>query len=211
MVTQFETLIDDSHDTIHTYQLMNQARMIIEHIRPWEILKAVDETQTRNVGDTYLSMKTVNANARTLRYIIVGTRKYRGVPFEERILYKDSANRYYVDWANMQFALTGRGAQQETIVQVYTKRTTRLTDGGTAWVFPEDYHDIIPHIMAGIHQGIIDPDEIASRQALTQNVQVATILRAMESWDDELKMSAQDDRLTYADDADEYGTDLARM
>lgn len=209
MVSFFEELVKDSHDTTQTYQLLNLVRARIEHWRPWEILKGVDETQTASVGNTYLSMKTLPTDFRSMRKLVVGILKYSPVPFEDRIRYKDSARRWYADIANGQFALTGRVNTSTTIVQVYTKRGTTLTAGLT-WNFPSDYHPIIPFYMAEIYQGNIDPDDIAVRQALRQNKEAALIIDMMEMWDDELKATSQADRLDYAED-DLPDSDLALM
>ena len=202
MVTQFDTLTDDTHDDVHTIQLLNLGRMLIEHSRPWEILKAVDESKSATPGDTYLSTKALPDDIRAMRYVMVGTRKYTGVMFEERILHKDKGSKFYIDWGNSVFALCGNITAAATIVQVYTKRGPVLTTAGEDWIFPEDYHDILPHIAAGIHQGVIDPDDIALRQSQGQNPIVSNILSAMQSWDDELKTTTQNDRLGYADEAD---------
>lgn len=199
MILQFETLIDDTHDDVNTLQLLNNARMIVEHARPWEILKAVDDTQVANAGDTYLTMKTIPSDFRAVRKVIVGTTPYTGCQFEERILFKDTANRYYIDVGNGQFALTGNRTSSAAIVFVYTKRSPQLVLGGDPWIFPGDYHNVLPHIMAAIHQGVIDPDEISRAQASGQSGIVNNILSSMFMWDDELKMGAMGDVLGYAD------------
>lgn len=199
MIAAFNTLIDDVHDDVNTVQLMNYARMLVEHARPWEYLKAVDETQVANAGDTYLSMKSLPSDFRAMRKVIVGTTPYTGCQFEERILHKDRAHRYYIDVANNQFALTGNRTQTQTIVQVYTKRSPALVEGGDPWIFPGDYHNIIPHIMAGVHQGTIDPDDIARQQGQSQGGIINNILSSMFMWDDELKMSSMGDSLGYSE------------
>ena len=215
ILEQFETLIDDSMDTDRAYELMELCKNRIEMDLKLEILKNVDATQTANPGDTYLSMKTLNADARVLLKLTVGNITYVPVNFLHRENFRNSARRYYVDWKNKQFALCGTVASAQTIRQYYLMKTTRITsqnasDAATiAW--PDEFKPILAFMMAGIYQGNIDPDDIAVRQSVQQYAQGALLLDAMIAWDHDIKLASMNNQGGFASDQEGESEDLADL
>lgn len=192
--TQFESLIDDSIDEDRAYELMELSKNKVETELKLEILKDMDETQTANPGDTYLSMKTLNTEARQLLKLTVGLIPYIPVPFMNRENFRNAARRYYIDWKNKQFALCGTIASTQTIRQYFLTKTTRITssnaDDATTIVWPDEFKPLLAFMMAGIYQGNIDPDDIAVRQSVQQFVQGQMLLDAMIAWDQDIKLAS---------------------
>lgn len=128
--TMFEALVDDGLDATLEAQLMNQAKDILEGERDWQYLKAIDQTQVFNSGDTYLTFHPLPAQfGRPSSYgIYVGTDQipYVLIPFEQAVRWKDVTHRYYLDMANNQYAICGSSNPGGTIAFQYIKFTLPL-------------------------------------------------------------------------------------
>ena len=209
VLEQFETLIDDSMDTDRAYALMELCKNRIEMDLKLEILKNVDSTQTANPGDTFLSMKTLNADARLLLKLVVGNIPYIPVGFLNRDNFRNAARRYYVDWKNKQFALCGAVGSAQTIKQYYLMKTTRITsdnaDDAATIVWPDEFKMLLAFVMAGVYQGNIDPDDIAVRQSVQQFAQGSILLDAMIGWDHDIKLASMNNQGGFASDHEGEG------
>src|SRR6266404_3797208 len=99
MVTAFESLVDDSLDETTEYQLLNDVKDTLESDDAWAILATLDETQTANAGDTYLTFHTLPSDfgSPSPGGIFVGTDiiPYRQIAFKQVQRWKDVTHRYY--------------------------------------------------------------------------------------------------------------------
>lgn len=206
LVAQFEYLIDDTTDEDALYRLMTQAKNKVEMELKLLILQDVDSTQVANPGDTYLTMKTLADNARTLLKLTVGPYglPYTPIRFIERESYRNAARRYYVRWKTKQFALTGTSSSSQTINQYFLSKTDAITvdeaDNAGIIIWPDEFKPLIPYVMAGIVQANVDPDAITIAQALQQYAQGQIILDSMREWDATLKLDESDNRGGFASD-----------
>jgi len=201
----FEKIVDDAFSETETYILMSQAKNMIEDERPWEFLKKEDTSQTASTGDVYTTMKSLPSDFRYDRRLFLAQgsafHEYFPISFEERRAFKDEARRYYVDFTNSQFALTGRIGQSGAIHLFYIRTTTDFTTANTSAepVWPARFHPSIAYKMAEIYQSGIDADEIAFRMSVEQRRQLNEFMRAMRWWDDQLKPRAMNHQTTYFD------------
>lgn len=163
IITQFESLVDDSLDETTEYFLLNDVKDTLEADDEWAILKTSDESQTANVGDNYLTMKPlpIDFGAPSPRGIYVGTDlvPYRQVDFEERLRYQAETHVYYIDFANEEYALCGGVNPSGTIHFYYQKSSPALVRSGTPWIFPARFHPILPMLMSIMYPAIDQPDK----------------------------------------------------
>lgn len=204
IIQQFESYVEDTLDQDHVYQLLTQAKNKVEMRLKPIILHDVDTTQTASVGDGYLNMKTLATNARMMLNLSIGRYNYKQIPFIRREQWRDSARRYYIDWKNRQFALTGRIGEANTIHQFFLSKTPDITvadkDSSTAIVWPSEFHGLIPFEMAEIFQANIDPDEISFRMSVQQRFQKQEIEDAFIAWDTDIKLQSMDGRAGFQED-----------
>lgn len=216
---QFENLVDDTHDITHTYQLLTQAKNLVERLMKLKILESSDATQTWSPGDTYLTLKSMPADFRLMLSLYVGTIPYYPVSFAKRITYRSVARKYYIDHkkqvhGDAALGIMGSAGSAQIITQNYLVKTDDLTednenDAGVV-LWPDEFQPIIPYIAARIYQANIDPDDIAIRQAVAQDVEVQRLWEGMVAWDHDLKLAEMGGRTGYADEED-VGTDLGLM
>ena len=102
---------------------------------------------------------------------------------------RPSTNRYYVDFASTQFALTGKVASSQTIAFVYIKATDDI-ESGTSPVWPARFHKLVAYIMAEFHQLGVDVDDINQVQGENQRKIAEKIMDPMVRWDGQLKNQA---------------------
>jgi hypothetical protein len=185
--TLAETIYDDTIDEVAFYQLLNVAKDNLEEQRPWEYLKAKDTTKSAGSGDTYLTMKALPADFRTMHKLYVGTDLYSAVMYEEAILYKDASWLYYLDMANNQFALCG--ANSGVITQIYIKSTPDIASASSP-LFPARFHPIlafrvVSYIMAGS-----DSDSSYAKMSPENRLAAITLENSMIKWDANLKLGS---------------------
>ena len=206
--TFFENLIDDTIDTDFFYNLLNKANDELIQERDWELFKSPNTTYSTAVGDTYLTTHALPTDFFTpRRYIYVGNLRYAPIPFEKRILYKDSARKYYIDHANAVFAICGTQGSVQTITFLYNKIPTEITSADSAsstiikW--PSLFRTILAFKMADIIEAGVDADDIAFRMSEKQRAEYARLKKGLESWDARLKLHAMDFSSADSDDAGE--------
>lgn len=218
--TQFENLIGDSHDVTHTYQLLTQAKNEIETKLKLKILEANDASQTANSGDTYLTLKSLPANFKQMNKLFVGTIQYFPIPFNQRITYRQSARRFYIDYKRMvagstALGLCGAVASAQTINMFYTAKTDDLTEAveNTAGLilWPDEFQPIIPYKAAKIFEANIDADDIAFRMSAAQEAEYQSLLDAFIAWDQDIKLAEMNNQGGYADDYNDIPFDVGSM
>lgn len=206
ILQQFENYIDDELDEDHAYQLMTQAKNKLEMRLKPIILHDVDTSQTANIGDGYLNMKTLATNVRMMLNLTVGRFNFKQIPFIRREQWRDSARRYYIDWKNRQFAFTGVMGLSGPINQFFLTKTADITvadeDSASIIVWPSEFHGLIPFEMAEIFQANIDPDEISFRMSPQQRLQKQEIEDAFVAWDTDIKLQSMDGRGGFQEDVE---------
>jgi len=216
--TQFENLVDDTHNVTHTYQLLTQAKNYVERMMKLAVLQASDETQTLSPGNTYTSLKLLPTDFRSMISVYVGQVLFLPVPFAKRVAYRNVARRYYIDYKKQvqnvaALGITGTAASAQTIQQNYLVGTPDLTEANenTAGIilWPDEFQPIIPYIAARIFQANIDPDDIAIRQSIAQDVEMQHLWDAMVAWDHDIKLAEMGGAGGHADE--EVETDLGLM
>lgn len=195
--TFLENLLDDAPDVTMEFQLLSQAKNIIERTYKPKILEKNDSSNTRSSGDTYLTMKNLADDFRSMNKFYVGTQQYLPVPFNRRIDYRSTGLKYYIDYRNSQFAVCGAAGSGETISYFYQMKTTDLTEANkssTIITWPSEFHPLCAYVAARIQQGNVDPDNISIRQSLAQNAEAIILLDAFLAWDLEIKAAEQDNQ-----------------
>jgi len=193
ILTQFEALVQDSLDQTLEIQLANNAKNKLETELQLQILKKVDTSNTSVVGGTYLTPYNLPADyLMPLDTIYSGTTPRKAIPIEQRVLYKDSSEFYYVDEANKQFFLTGTVTLAETITFPYTSATTDISAGNltqTTIVWPARFRSLIAYEMAFMWFAI---DQGEKPRSFSQEWQIAyqDLKNAFIAWDQRLKLSA---------------------
>lgn len=219
---QFENLIDDTFDITHTYQLMTQAKNYIETTLKLAILEGSDSSQTANAGDTYLTLKALPADFKSMRKVVVGIIPYYPIPFDKKIAFRQIPRRYYIDYKRAvqgltALALTGVVATAQTINMFYTVTTPACTEANedTAGVilWPDEFQPIIPYQMAKLVQANIDADEINFRMSASQEAEYQRLLDSFIAWDHDIKLAQMNNQLGYADDVmdGDYAFDIGLM
>ena len=209
IITAFETIVDDSLDETLAYQLLNRAKNDIEEERDWVFLRKLDSSQTASIGDSYTSMKTLPTDFRSPLKLYVDTLPYKMVSYLKRITYRDSSRRWYIDWANSQFALTGNVSASKTI-NLYYKRTTDDITLNTSPVMPSRFHLGIAFRMSEIFSAGLDADERTTVMSSKQAEVAKSALEAMRAWDSDQRERELDGE-DANDEMDELGIDVGNL
>lgn len=199
----WKTLTDDVLDDTTLFILFNKAKNQIERRYKLAICEATDSSQTRGSGDTYLTMKSLPTDWRETTKLYLDNTPYSPIPFNKRNLYRTMARRFYIDYKNAQFALTGTGGSSGTINHFYIAKTTDFgASNKTVEVitWPSEFHPLVVYEAAGIYQGNIDPDSISRQLSAAQKIVYEDLLDALVGWDADLKLNAQDNRHGFEDD-----------
>lgn len=191
----FRAIVDDTPDSTYEDNLLQQAKMLIEGERDWEILKKIDTTKTWATSDTYLTTKALPTDFFSPRSLYVENYRnpFIAVPLEHREQYKDISGRYYIDHGNAVYGLCGNTSEARTLTLVYTYMTDDI-GASTSPVWPAPFHRLLPYYMAGLHQGGTDWDSISARMAPVNTSEAARIRRNMIEWDMRLKMHSMNAR-----------------
>jgi hypothetical protein len=213
IISLANSIADDTIPSDYDYILLNIAKNKREDMRPWEMLKKSDATKTAAVGDTYQTAKALPSDWRYTYLLMVGTDlKYGQIPFEQQYIYKDAAQKFFVDVANLNYYLTGLVNTSKTIYHFYIKSTTDYTvatTGSSLIVWPERFQPLLAFDMAAMYKGGIDYDDINARMAPDNRAEARAIELAMISWDNELKRRAMGE--TYTGYGDSPGIPLGQM
>lgn len=191
ILEQFEGLVQDSLDSDLEVQLANNAKNKVESELQLQILKKVDTSLTSIVGGTYLTPYNLPTGMFVpLDTIYVGTTPRTAIPFEQRMLYKDSAQFFYIDWQQNKYYLCGTVQTAETISFPYIYATTDIdTSTSTSVVWPARFHSLIPYEMAFMWFAI---DQGEKGRSFSQEWQFAyqSLKNTMVDWDQRLKLNA---------------------
>lgn len=209
----FEELIDDTIGETFFYQLLNKANDALIAERDWEAFKAIDTSKSTAVGDTYLSTKALPVDFYTpRRKIYVGTLEHLPIPFEKRIVYKDTPRLYYIDHANNVFGICGTQSMAQVISFPYNPIPTEITSADSASTtiikWPTLFRTVLAFKMAELIEAGVDADSISVRMSAQQRGEYRELKRQIEDWDARLKLHAMDYSASSIDDSiDTDGTD----
>lgn len=212
IIDQYEELTGESLSDESACRLITQAKNKVEADLKLEILKAVDSSQTASVGDSYLTMKTLNSNVRIPLKVVVNNITHFPCSFVNREAFRFAARRYYIDWKNRQFALTGRIATAGTIYMYYLSKTPDVTvddlEDATIIVWPDEFKPLIAYEMAAIQQGNIDADAVSIEISPKQKAEAQAIKDSFIAWDADIKLAAMNNQGGFQDDVEGDPLDL---
>lgn len=192
--TLAENILDNNVDWSddHFYQLLNIAKNRLEDMRSWQYLKKLNSSN--QASTSAITLPTDFAEDIKVK---VGTdAEYFPVPFEEYLAYRNVANRYYIDWANLTINLLGP-VSSGTLYLFYKRFTSDITSG-TSPVFPARFHPLLAYYVAALHQSGTDSDDIFARMAPVNKLMAFELERAMKNWDMSIASRAQNDQIGVA-------------
>jgi hypothetical protein len=202
IITYFESIIDDSLDSVTELTLAEQAKNEIEDEKQWEMLKIVDTSQSFNSGDNYLTAKTLPSTFREPldSGIFVTTNDlipYLQLPLEDLYRVQDNiAHRYIIDIANNQYHILGKPTSG--IIYFWHKKITPTLDtttgpNGNTPVWPIRFWPLISMRMAMIFFAIDQGLKAASWDDRWDNY-YTSLHEQMKSWDEKLHNIAYQNR-----------------
>jgi hypothetical protein len=183
-------------------QLLNLAKALIEQRRPWVLLRNTDTSKTVTTSNTWQTAIDLSTIARFNRFygedpiqLFDGNsriQRFRQVPWNMRLQYKDTANTFVYDEANKTLYLNGTVSFSGTLYIDHIKDTADITSAeASTWSFPSWSHPILGFYAVAMHKGGIDYDDINARMAPENRAQANEILKALENWDNEKALQAQ--------------------
>ncbi len=192
----------ESINQVYALQLINLARINIEARRPWQVLKAVDKSQTVNGSNNYTVPFNIPANF--VRYLGESSLSQGSIilfdgntdveiiteiPFESTLMYKQEYGRFSADYGAMKFYLMGLIPKLYTIYQYYIADYGDVTLSTTWLRFPARFAPILAFDAAARYRLGTDYDDVNARNANDNAKMVDTIYDSMSSWDTELAIS----------------------
>lgn len=192
-----ENVLDGNVDWTdeHFYTLLNIAKTKLEEQRLWQYLKKLD---TRAATSSPITLPSDFAEDYK---VVVGSREYIPVRFEDHPAYSGASGRYYIDWANLTLNLLGSNISG-TLYTCY-KRFTPDIATATSPVFPDRFHPLLAYYTAAIHQVGTDNDDLMARMGPANKLAAQELERAMKQWDSAIAIRAQDNQIGVANSVNE--------
>jgi hypothetical protein len=184
------------------FQFLNLAKALIEQRRPWVILRDTDTSKTVTTGNTWQTAIDLSTIDRFNRFygdepivLFDGTSRtqwYRQVPWNKRLQYKDTPNTFVFNEANKTLYLNGTVTFSGTLYIDHLKDSEDIENNdGSTWSFPSWSHPILGLYAVAMHKGGVDYDDINARMSPENRAQANEILKALENWDNEKQLQAQ--------------------
>jgi hypothetical protein len=192
----FYTLVGENVDETTALILANFVKDLVEADRPWHFLIAEDATKTYGSGENYLTQKTLPTDFARPHKLFLGDatlkdfQEYKEIPFEQRRRYNDITNRFYVDYKNGKFFITGAVDKTYTIYLYYIYQTPTLTLSVNP-VWQERFIPLIAYLMAYFYASGMDNDEITARQAASHNVASKLLFDSFIDFDARIRAKQQ--------------------
>lgn len=194
-----EASIDDSLLTV----LVDNAKSVLEGERPWMVLRKTDTSKSVTTGGTWetaIDLSTITDFAEFYGEFPVrlfdGTNlieRYRQMPFDRRLEYKDVSNTFVYDANSKTIYLNGNVPFSGSLYINYvaTSAEIDLTSQSAVWTaFPSRFLPILGYYAVGIYKGAIDYDDI-NRAMLGPNADILQSLKSsMEKWDNNLQLAS---------------------
>lgn len=197
------------------FQFINMARALVEQRRPWMILRKTDTSKTATTANTWqtsVDLSSITDFSRfygdcPVKLFNTGTEvsyEYRQVPWSERLSYVREAGTFVFDEANKLLYLNGTTPFAGTLYIDYIKDGATLTEDSvaTAWPFPSWSHLLLAFYAVAIYKGGVDYDDLNARMAPENRATAAELMRALENWDNEKQLSAQQNTDPYRNRGD---------
>ena len=205
---QLSTLVDEINGgaaigSTLKLQLLNLAKALVEQRRPWMVLRNTDTSKTVSTSNTWQTQISLTSIDRLSRFfgedpikLFNGAQtifEYRQVPFDKRLQHMLDPDTFVYDEPNSVLYLNGTPPFAGTLYIDHIKTTADIseTDDPIWTPFPSWAHPILAFIANGIHKGGIDYDDINARMAPENRGTANEIMRALEAWDMEKQLSAQ--------------------
>lgn len=187
----FESIIDDTWDSVSAFILMNQAEESLEDEREWMILRAKDTSITLTAATTWETANTLPTDFAHPRRVYVGDQRYYEVPFEELRTWKDTPSKYAIDYVNNKIHFGGTVAASTVVTLHYKKRHATLAAGVTL-LWPGHRGAYLAFRMAEIHAGAVDGDDTNFRMSPQQKSEANRLMSALKQWDGKLQNQSMD-------------------
>jgi hypothetical protein len=178
------------------------AQTIIEQERPYVVLRKTDTSKTVTNASTWST--PIDLSSITDLSTFYGewpitlfdggnrVERYRLVPFDRRLQYKDVSNSATFDENTKTLYLNGSVPFSGTLYINYisTATTIDITSQSAVWtLFPSRFLPLIGFYAVGVHKGAVDYDSI-NKQMLPSNQAVMLALKnALEKWDNDKQMT----------------------
>ncbi|ABE61205.1 hypothetical protein Nham_0309 [Nitrobacter hamburgensis X14] len=193
------------------FQFINLAKAMVEQTRPWVALLYTDTSKTVATGNTWQTAIDLSTVARFNRFygetpikVFDGNnsfQRYRQVPFNERLLYRNTPGTFVYDEANKTLYLNGTVQFAGTLYIDHIKDSPEITnDDSSSWIFPSWAHPLLGFYAVAINKGGVDYDDINARMAPENRAQAKVITDRLEWLDNEKQLQAQQNIDPYQSD-----------
>jgi hypothetical protein len=193
------------------FQIINLAKAMVEQTRPWVALRYTDTSKTVATGNTWQTAIDISTIARFNRFygetpikVFDGNnsfQRYRQVPFNERLLYRNTPSTFVYDEANKTLYLNGTVQYAGTLYIDHIKDSPEITNNdSSSWTFPSWAHPLLGFCAVAINKGGVDFDDISARMAPDNRAQATAILKLLDGWDNEKQLQAQQNIDPYQSD-----------
>jgi hypothetical protein len=194
------------------FQLLNVGKAIFEQRRPWMILRKTDTSKTVTTGNTWQTAIDLSSITNFDRFngefpirLFDGANnieRFRQVPFEERLYFKDVPNTFVYDENGKTLYLNGPVSFGGTLYINHLITSADIeNDDGSSWLFPSWSHALLAFMAVGIHKGGVDYDDINARMSPENKAAAEAIVRALETQDAAKQVAARESYDQYADPA----------
>lgn len=204
-------------DATLLFQFGNIGRGILEEEREWVVLRKTNTAlsvtaSSGSAWNTAIAMTTTITDFRNFYgdapikiWNGVNYEEYHRVPFEDRLLYKDSNNTFCFDDNSGNLYLNGIVTMSGSLYICYESDSGDFTvDSPNIWSkFPTKYHPILGFYAVGIYKGAVDWDDIVKLQLPGNAAALGALKDALISWDDK-KQLQNTENIDYANRGD-YG------
>jgi hypothetical protein len=188
--------------------LANAAKEEVESMRGWEMLKKCNTSLTADSNS-----KALPTDFFLPQMILLGsdTSPLQQIPFEQKEIFANNSQCWYLDLANSVYYLLG--SQTGQTIRFYYSYATPDILAGTSPVWPERFHKIIAYKMAKLFYGA-DQTERNFAWDPMWTVEHDLLVRMMVDWDVKLKKRAIENGLSIRDmqnglATDSYGMDVS--
>lgn len=194
--------------------LVGTGQTVIEGERDWKVLKKTNTSLSASSGGTWQTAISLAAITDFSRFygefpirLFDGQNRierYRQVPWDRRLEFKDVPNTFVYDANSGTIYLNGVIPFSGSLYTNYVANATAvdLTSDGAVWSpFPARFLPVLGYYAIGIYKGAVDYDSI-NRQMLPSNGAAMEALKnAMVAWDDQQQLN----ELSFNDPTDLYG------
>jgi hypothetical protein len=184
------------------FQFINLAKAMVEQTRPWMLLRSTDTSLSVTAANTWQTAKSLSGIARFSRFygddpiqLFDGTnriQRFRQVPWNMRLAYKDMPNTFVYDESTQTLYLNGTVQFAGSLYIDHVKDSPDITNAdSSSWIFPSWSHSLLGFYAVAINKGGVDYDDVNARMAPDNRAQANAIIKHLEAWDAEKQLQAQ--------------------